>query len=434
MNLLFSNDRQGEHPPSWYAATATTHETTPELRGDTRADICIIGGGYTGLSAALHLAEKGMDVVLLEAHRIGFGASGRNGGQVGTGQRLGQDVLERTAGTKDARMLWDIAEEAKALVRDIAAVHAPEARYKPGIAHAVWSQSELAHEATAAERLARDYGYDQIRMLKPDETAHQTGSTGFAGASLDMGAGHIHPLNLAIGLAKAAVSAGARIHENSVVEHIEPGPKPTARTAKGRVVADHVVLAANGYLGSLDRNIAARVMPINNFIIATEPLRERWKEILPTDIAVADSKFVVNYWRRSSDDRLLFGGAESYGYRFPSDIAAMVRKPMLSIYPQLADIGIDYAWGGTLAITTTRMPHFARPRPGLWSASGYSGHGLAIATMAGKIIAEAISGEAGRFELMAGLKKPAFPGGPALRWPLLVLAMTWYSMRDRLGI
>ncbi|MGB5558990.1 MAG: FAD-binding oxidoreductase [Paracoccaceae bacterium] len=434
MNLLFSNDRRGQYPPSYYAATATPHDIAPELRGEVRADVCVIGGGYTGLSAALHLAEKGLDVVLLEAHRVGFGASGRNGGQVGSGQRLEQTALEKSVGKDDARKLWDIAEEAKALVREIAAKHAPDAHYKPGVAHAVWSAAELSHEAATAEALARDYGYDQITMLDRDEVAHLTGSKGFGGGSLDMGAGHVHPLNLAIGLAQAATKAGARIFENSVVHHIQPGAKVTVQTDKGRVLADHVVLAANGYIGGLDRTVAARVMPINNFIIATEPLGDRWKEILPTDVAVADSKFVVNYWRRSEDGRLLFGGGESYGYRFPTDIAALVRKPMLSIYPQLADARIDYAWGGTLAITTTRMPHFAQPRPGLWSASGFSGHGVALATMAGKIMAEAIAGDAGRFDLMASLKKPPFPGGPALRSPLLMLAMTWFSLRDRLGI
>ena len=434
MNLLYSNDRQGEYPASYYAATATPNDITPALRGEVKADVCVIGGGYTGLSAALHLAEKGLDVVLLEAHRIGFGASGRNGGQVGSGQRLEQATLEKSVGKDDARKLWIIAEQAKALVRDIAAKHAPDAHYKPGISHAVWSTSELAHEARNTEKLARDYGYDQIRMLDREEIADLSGSESFAGGSLDMGAGHVHPLNLAIGMANAARAAGTRVFENSAVHHIEPGPKVTVQTDKGRVVADHVVLATNGYLGGLDRKVAARVMPINNFILATEPLGDRWKDILPTDVAVADSKFVVNYWRRSDDDRLLFGGAETYGYRFPHDIAALVRKPMLTIYPQLADARIDYAWGGTLAITTNRMPHFARPRPGLWSASGFSGHGVALATMAGKSIAEAIAGDAGQFDVMASLKKPAFPGGPALRSPLLVAAITWYSMRDRLGI
>ncbi len=435
MNLLFSNDKRGHYPPSsYYTATATPHGVAPELKGEVRADVCIVGGGYTGLSAALHLARKGMDVVLLEAHRVGFGASGRNGGQVGTGQRHEQAHLEKAYGIDDARKLWDIAEEAKALVRDISAKHAPEAHYKPGVSHAVWQSSEVAHEAANAEKLARDYGYDQIRMLDRDETVELTGSPSFVGGSLDMGAGHVHPLNLAIGIAKAAQSAGARIFENSVVHHIQPGSKPVVQTDRGRVVADHVVLAANGYLGGLDRKVAARVMPINNYILATEPLGDRWKEILPTDVAVCDSKFVVNYWRRSDDDRLLFGGAETYGYRFPKDIAGLVRKPMLTIYPQLADARIDYAWGGTLAITTTRMPHFSRPQQGLWSASGFSGHGVALATMAGRIMAEAIAGEAGQFDLMESLKKPPFPGGAALRSPLLVAAMTWFSLRDRLGI
>ncbi|MFA5538446.1 MAG: FAD-binding oxidoreductase, partial [Gemmobacter sp.] len=197
--------------------------------------------------------------------------------------------------------------------------------------------------------------------------------------------------------------------------------------------AGHVVLACNGYLGGLEPQVAARVMPINNFIIATEPLGGRATEILSEPVAVADTRFVVNYWRLSEDGRLLFGGGESYGYRFP-DIVRTVRRPMLQVYPQLADARIDHAWGGTLAITMNRLPCFARPHPNVLSASGYSGHGVAMATMAGKVLAEAVAGRAGRFDLMAGLPAARFPGGGALRWPLLVLAMTWYSLRDRLGV
>jgi gamma-glutamylputrescine oxidase len=239
-------------------------------------------------------------------------------------------------------------------------------------------------------------------------------------------------LNYALGLAKAAADAGVRICESTLVHAIDHGAKPVVRADKGRVVADHVILAGNGYLGGLEPKVSARVMPINNFIIATEPLGARAKEVLSKPVAVADSKFVVNYWRLSDDDRLLFGGCESYGYRFP-DIIPAVRKPMLAIYPQLADTKIDYAWGGTLAVTVNRMPCLMRPHPNVLSASGYSGNGVALATLAGKLLSEAVAGQAERFDVLAGLPMPRFPGGALMRWPMLVLAMTWFSMRDRLG-
>jgi len=432
MNLLFANDKAGEYPPSYYAATAAPLDRFAPLRGEAQADVCIVGGGYTGLSAALHLAQRGYKVILLEAHRVGFGASGRNGGQVGSGQRLDQDDLERMAGKEAARRLWDIAEEAKALVKGLIADHAMPVTFHPGVAHACWHDSEVRHAHAYADRLRRDYGYDQLEPLDQQGIRALIGSPVYKGGEIDWGAGHVHPLNYAIGLAQAAARAGATLHEDTLVHAIEPGAKPVVRTDKGRVVANQVILAGNGYLGGLDRQVAARVMPINNFILATEPLGPRAAEILSRPVAVADTKFVVNYWRLSEDNRLLFGGGESYGYTFP-DLIRTVRKPMLQVYPQLADARIDYAWGGTLAITMNRMPCFTRPHPNVLSASGYSGHGVALASMAGRILAEAVAGQNERFDVMASIPTPRFPGGVAFRWPMLVLAMTWYSMRDRLG-
>ncbi|TKA97881.1 FAD-binding oxidoreductase [Cereibacter changlensis] len=432
MNLLYANDRPGEYPASWYAATATPLAAFPSLQGEAVADVCVVGGGYTGLSAALHLAQRGFSVVLLEAHRMGFGASGRNGGQVGSGQRLEQDDLEQIAGREDARRLWDLGEEAKALVRALIADHAMPVTFHPGIAHACWHEREVAHAEANAEKLARDYGYTGIEVLDRKAIRALIGSEAYKGGDLDRGAGHLHPLNFALGLAAACAGTGVRLHERSAVTRIEDGPQPVVHTDQGHVRARHVILACNGYLGGLEPQVAAKVMPINNFIVATEPLGARAKEILAQPIAVADTKFVVNYWRLSEDNRLLFGGGESYGYRFP-DIIKTVSKPMLQVYPQLKGTKITHAWGGTLAITLNRLPCFTRPRPNVLSASGYSGHGLAMATMAGKVMAEAVAGQAERFDLMASLPQPRFPGGAALRWPLLVLAMTWYSMRDRLG-
>ncbi len=431
LNLLHANDRPGQYPPSWYAETRVPFAPQPRAEGAIRADVCVVGAGYTGLSAALHLAQKGLSVVVLEAHRVGFGASGRNGGQVGSGQRQDQDWLEKAVGPQDARRLWDMAQDAKALVRDLAA-GMEGTHYRPGIAHACWHASEADHARAYAEKLARDYDYHEIEPLDRNGLRALVGSEAFQGGDIDRGAGHIHALNFAIGLARAAQAAGAVIHEESEVTKLTYGPQITVETAAARVTCAHLVLATNGYMGGLEPKVAAKVMPINNFVVATEPLGPRAREVLAEPIAVHDTKFVVNYWRLSEDDRLLFGGAESYGYRFP-DIARAVRKPMLEIYPQLADVRITHAWGGTLAITVNRMPCFTRPAPNVLSASGYSGHGVALATLAGKMMAEAVAGQAAGFDLMARLPQPRFPGGALMRWPLLVAAMTWFSMRDRLG-
>ncbi|MEZ5686223.1 MAG: FAD-binding oxidoreductase [Paracoccaceae bacterium] len=433
MNLLFANDRRGEHAPSYYAATAATDRRWPQLRGAHRADLCIVGGGFTGLSAALHAAERGLRVILLEAHRLGFGASGRNGGQVGSGQRLEQDELEKMYGLDMARHLWAFGEESKALVRDLITRHQMPVTFHPGIAHACWHEAEVAHSHAYVEKLARDYGYDQITPLDRAALAEILPSPVYKGGDIDRGAGHLHPLNFAQGLALAAEAAGAELYEGAVVHHIRPGQPARIQTAEGHVEADHVILAANGYLGNLEPRVAHRVMPINNFIVATAPLGDRVAEVLRENVAVADTKFVVNYWRLSEDNRLLFGGGESYGYRFP-DVVKTVTKPMLQVYPGLADVPIEYAWGGTLAITMNRMPAFIRAKSNILSASGFSGHGVAMGTLAGKILAEAASQQAERFDLMASLNVPSFPGGSLLRWPLLVAAMTWFSMRDRLGI
>ncbi|MEM9968854.1 MAG: FAD-binding oxidoreductase [Pseudomonadota bacterium] len=434
MDLLYANDRRGTYPRSWYAATANLLEPFAPLRGELRADVCIIGAGYTGLSAALHLAEMGRDVVLLDAQRVGFGASGRNGGQLGSGQRVDQLKLEQMLEPAHARALWELGQDAKALVKSLIKKHDIDCNFKPGVMLAASKQRDVDDLHREAAHLQSAYDYDQIEALDQTALTAICRSPEYKGGTLDMGAGHLHPLNYALGLAKAADGAGARIHEQSHVRDIAHGRKTTVRTDEGSVTADHLIIACNGYLGGLDPTVAARVMPINNFIAATEPLGADQQQVLTQDIAVADCLFVLNYFRLSHDGRLLFGGGESYGYRFPTDIAATVRRPLSVIFPQLKDIPLDYAWGGTLGITMKRLPFFTRLSSNTLSASGYSGHGVGSATQAGSLLAQAIVGASDGFDTLARIPSTPFPGGVRLRSPLLTLAMTWYALRDRLGI
>ncbi|MBT9383136.1 FAD-binding oxidoreductase [Pseudooceanicola sp. CBS1P-1] len=433
MKLLYANDRRGAYPQSWYAATAPALAPFPRLEGATTADVAIVGGGFTGLSAALHCAEAGLSVVLLEAQRVGFGASGRNGGQLGSGQRPYQDEIEGWLGREDAQKLWTLAEDAKTLVKDLCTRHAIDCDLKPGVAWIGTSPATARHLHHYAHHLEDHYGYDRIAHLDKAAAQALCPSPAYDGGILDMGAAHLHPLKLALGLARAATAAGARLFEGTEVLSLTPGQPALLKTEAGEVRAGTVILAGNGYLTGLHREPARRVMPINNFIAVTEPLGEDAARVLTRDVAVADSKFVVNYFRLTPDRRLLFGGGESYGYRFPADIAAKVRKPMTQIFPHLKDVRIDYAWGGTLGITMKRAPYLARLGPNILTASGYSGHGVGTAIHAGQLMALALKGQAEGFDTMARMPAPAFPGGPALRTPLLVLAMTWFALRDRIG-
>ncbi|WP_299691036.1 FAD-binding oxidoreductase [uncultured Tateyamaria sp.] len=432
MNLLYANDRPGTYPDSWYAATSDIGPVRAPLPGTVQADVCVVGAGYTGMSAALHLAQAGRRVVVVEAQRVGFGASGRNGGQLGAGQRVEQPDLEQMVGHDRARVLWDMGRAAVALVKALVAEHAIDCHLKPGLAWTAEHSSDVDDLHRYAEHMARHYDYP-LEVLDAAGFARFCPSPAYKGGILDWEPGHLHPLRYALGLARAAEAAGAVIYEGSAVHDISEGAKVTVRTDGGVVEADHLILACNGYLGGLSGQVAARVMPINNFVVATAPLDDP-DQVLAQDIAVSDGRFVVNYFRLSHDKRLLFGGGESYGYRFPRDIAAKVRKPMTEIFPHLADVPIDYAWGGTLAITMKRLPYLVRLAPNVLSASGYSGHGVGTATQAGQLMARAIQGDGDGFDTMAALPTIPFPGGTAMRTPLLALAMTWYSMRDRLGL
>ena len=421
------------YPDSWYAATAHALHPFPPLRGEVRADVCVVGGGYTGLSAALHLAERGYEVTLLEAARVGWGASGRNGGQVGSGQR--RDVLELEAlyGREQARALWDLAEEAKALLRERVKRHRIHCDWKPGNLLAVTRRRYLPELEREVEHLASHYAYPELRMLDRDEVREMVASERYCGGQFDAGGAHLHPLNLALGLARAAVTAGARLHEQSRATDIRWDRRPLVRTADGQVRARLVLLCGNAYLGDLAPEIRARIMPIANHLLATEALgAARAAALIPADCCVHASKFVVDYYRLSPDGRLLFGGGETYTERTPRDLPAFVRRYMLDVFPQLADVRVDYAWSGRLAITRNRLPHFGRIEDCGFFAQGFSGHGVALTQLAGKLLAEAVAGTAERFDVFAALPHRRFPGGARARRPLLAAGMLYYALKDRL--
>jgi gamma-glutamylputrescine oxidase len=430
-NLLYSNDIAGRYPGSWYAATADCSKKRAALSDDKRCDVCVVGAGFTGLSAAISLAEAGLSVVVLDAHRVGWGASGRNGGQLGSGQRLEQDELEQRYGHEQAHAMWTLAERAKSTVKDLIRRHRIECELTPGIIHTDHKARYTRDTEAYVEKLQRDYQYQQIEFAGVAKTADLLGTDQYYSASIDAGAAHLHPLKYAIGLAAAAEAAGAAIYEETQVSSITHGEPVKVQTAEGVVTADSLILACNGYLGDLNAEVAARVMPINNYILATEPLPAD-TEIIRNNMAVADSRFVVNYFRKSPDNRLLFGGRESYGYRFPADIKRFVRQAMIKVYPQLQHIGIDYGWGGTLAITMNRLPHIKSLAANVYTASGYSGHGVGMATLSGKLIAEVIQGESEGFNILGHIDHQRFPGGVAMRSPLLKLAMLYYTLRDRI--
>jgi gamma-glutamylputrescine oxidase len=420
------------HAPSYYAASANPAPLRPALEGNISADVCIIGGGYSGCHAALTLAEQGYRVVLLEANRIGWGASGRNGGQLCTGFARGQASLERAVGKADAAHLFRLTEEAKAIVAKRIERHriacdltwgylygAPKARHLEGLRH------EL-------EELEAN-GYHRARLLDRAGLATHIASEAYVGGLLDEGAGHLHPLNFALGLAAAAAAAGASLHEASQVTRVTPGAKVRVETAEGSVTADFCVVACNAYLDGLLPQIQSRMMPVATYMTATAPLGEaRARALIPSNVAVGDTNFVLNYFRRSADHRLLFGGGVSYTARMPASLPADMRRTMLRVFPQLADAKQDFTWGGNVSITQDRAPHLGRVAPNLYFAQGFSGQGVAITAIAAEVIAEAIKGQAERFDLFARIPHRAFPGGKYLRAPTLALAMTWFRLRDRL--
>ena len=434
MNDQPTHHTAGNYPGSWYAATAPLVGAFPGLSGDISTDVCVIGGGYTGLSSALHLRQKGYDVVLLEAERIAWGASGRNGGHVGTGQRADQTSIEKWVGEEAAKDLWQLGLDAVQKVCDLINEHNIDCELGSGNLHLAAKPSHAGELQDELAHLESQYGYQQLTYLTPEAVAERTSARGFHGGLLDDGCKHLHPLKYALGLARAASEAGVKIYEGTRGHPQADGQSGEVKTENGRVKARHIVIGCNAYLGSLVPRMAGNIMPINNFVIATERLPSHLLPRINRDnLSMSDTLFVINYWKLSQDGRLIFGGGENYSSRFPRDIKAFVRPHMLNIYPELQDIDIDYGWGGAVGITLNRMPDFGRIGKHLWYAQGFSGHGVPTATMAGSLLADAIDGDTAGFDLMASVPTQRFPGGTLLRWPGLVAGMLFYSLRDKLG-
>ena len=423
--------RNHGHPPGgWYEETAGPPLDLPALRGEVACDVCVVGAGFTGLGAALQLARAGARVVLLEGAQVGSGGSGRNGGQIHTGQRRDQPWLERRLGRADARRLWDLAEAAREHLLGLA--RTIDCDLHSGLIHARHRRGGEGGDARFIDHMARVYGCERYALLDDAALAQALGTERYHGGLSDSGGGHLHPLKLARGMARAVLAAGGVVHERSFVTGWRrQGAGFVVETGQGRLTCAQLILTGDGYLDGLSPVLEARVMPIQNFIAVTEPLDD--PTILPGGEAASDSRFVVRYFRRTADGRLLFGGGESYIAREPADIAGLVRRHLLEVYPQLARTKITHAWGGALGVTFHRLPFVRELEPGVWTAAGYSGQGVMLAPYVGRLLGEAAQGRREGIDLLARLPCPPFPGGRRLRGPALAIGMTWYALRDRFG-
>ena len=417
------------HVDSWYLRTANPMPDHPPLAGDARADVAVLGAGYTGLSAALHLAERGFKVTVLEAKRVGWGASGRNGGQIVTGYNPSIADLGQWVGADDARQLWGLAAEARRLLTDTITRHGIACALTRGYLFAGLKPRHMADLQTMAAEW-RGLGHEGAELLDQGEMRARVGARGYVGGLYDPEGGHLHPLNYALGLAEACRAAGVTIHEGSPVTEIDTGATPSLATARGRVRANALIVAGNALLGSLVPALRRTIAPVGTYIAATERLgRARIRQVLRDDVAVCDMNFVLNYYRRTPDDRLLFGARVSYSGRDPANLRQQMRRSMLKTFPQLADVRFDQVWGGLVDITVNRAPHLGRVGPTSYFAQGFSGQGVALTAIAGRVMAEAVAGQAERFDLFARIPHRTFPGGP-LRTPALMLAMLWFRLRD----
>ncbi len=422
-----------EHVNSYYAATANPVAAFPVLAGDIDCDVCVVGGGIAGCSSALHLAERGFRVVLLEDKRIGWGASGRSGAQVLPGFSSSQTKLESLVGKEMARALWDVTVEALALTRDLIRHHEIACDWVDGQMHAAIKPRHRTELIEWAEQLERDYGYRSTRFIEGTELNQLLATRRYIAGLYDTQSGHLHPLNYTLGLASAAQRRGANVFEGTRALAFTPGSQVSVQTARGAVRCRHLVLCGNAYLNGTAPELTSKIISVGTYIVATERLgAERAQQLITNNMAVTDLNWVLDYFRRSADHRLLFGGRVSYSGLDPDDSATATRARMLKVFPQLEDVRIEHAWGGYLDITLNRAPHFGRLAPNVYFLQGFSGHGIALTGIAGKLIAEAVAGTAERFDLFARIPHHDFPGGALLRRPALVLAMLYYRLRDLL--
>lgn len=424
------NDR---HADSYYFASANPAPERPKLEGDVTCDVCVIGAGITGSSAALHLAEQGYNVVLLEGRQVGWGASGRSGGQAIIGYNSGIRDIAKLVGRDDAQKLWDLGLYSKELLVDTVTKHDIQCDLKWGHLMMAIKQRHVRELEELKEEMETETAYEGLEMLDKAAARERVGSEKYIGALYDPGSGHLHPLNYTLGLAAAAEKAGATIYEQSPATHIQEGAEPVITTPDGTVKCKHVIMCANAYLDKLQPKIAKKIMPVGTFIVATEPLGEDMaKSLIRDDEGVVDINFVLNYWRRSADNRMLFGGRVSYSGLVPFDLKQTMGNTMRDIYPQLKDAKVEFGWGGNVAITVNRLPHFGRVGNNIYFAHGFSGHGILFTGMAGKLMAEAVQGTAERFDVFTRIPHMSFPGGALMRKPALVMAMAYFKLRDLL--
>lgn len=418
------------HAPSYYAATANDNAQYAPLDGDARCDVAVVGAGFTGVSAALALAERGYSVIVLDSHRVGWGASGRNGGQLVDGF-VEEDKVQRRLGDSAADVAWRMGLECRDLVLERIERYGIDCDLKLGYLDLALKSAEVdAFRREVDEKQAKGYPHE-VFVVEPDELPRYIGSERYVGGLVNRGNGHLHPLNLCLGEARAAVALGVRIHEQTPVSNIEHGAPARVITARGTVTADKVVLAGNAYLGRSERKLFGSVIPAGSYVIATEPLDEGVAhDLLPEDMAACDQRVSLDYFRLSADRRLLFGGLCNYSGRDPKDIAGTLRPNMLKVFPQLGDARIDFEWGGYIAISMNRIPQLGRIGDSTWYAQGYSGHGLAPSHLAGKIIADAIDGDLTRFDVFERIRHLRLPGGKWFANPALAMGMLYYRLKE----
>jgi glycine/D-amino acid oxidase-like deaminating enzyme len=420
-----------QHTSSYYAATINDPCDFSPLKGAQNADVCVIGAGFTGISTALHLAERGYNVHVVEANNVGWGASGRNGGQM-IGGISGEQRIVKNGGKDIAKMVWDMRWAGHDIIRERVNTYDIQCDLKFGYLDvAIKDRHVRALEKDVKELEKYDFPHE-YRMLSREETQATIGTNAYIGALMNMGNGHVHPLNLCIGEARAAVSQGATVYEQSPVQRIDRSGKPKVITEHGSVSADFVVIAGNAY-HYLERKLRGIMFPVNSFIIASEPLsNEQVSSINPNDLAVCDPNYILEYFRLSADKRLLFGGRYNYFGDDPEVIKQNLVPRMLKIYPQLSKLKFDYAWGGAIGVPVNRVPQIGRLSPNIFYAQGYSGHGVNVTHVTGQILADAIAGTFERFDLFAKIKPVFIPGASTFGNQMVALGMLYYKIKDRI--